>query len=405
MDQGCPTSAYPRSRFPSSARSRGSCTDSSGASLPAGRETREDSPARVAASLSQGAGRLLLMKQVHGSRVLCAPWEGTPEADAATAREAGWILGVETADCLPVLLVDPAAAARWRRSTRVGAGPPRASRARAVEALVAARLAAPGSRGGPGPGDRPLLLRGRGRAAARPSGPGAELLPARSARASPPRRASRQPAAASGGGPRPGTDPRRRRMHVLPGRPLPLLPPRRSGRRSHDQLRGLPALGAAFTPASTPSRPGRGWPGGRPRGSARGGRGRGARPRSGASRTRASRWSGTHVGVLHLVASRRSGAPPAPSRRRRATRAGAPRERVAQRVEQGLVLGHVVGGAAQVAVELGDLGPRRASATWTPKPASPGLPRLRAVDVDVERAAAAALGHGSGSERRGPAGS
>jgi hypothetical protein len=74
------------------------------------------------------------MKQVHGTQVLRAPWEGTPEGDAAIAGEAGWILGVETADCLPLLLVDPrrravaAVHAGWRGTA---AGVAR----RAVEAL------------------------------------------------------------------------------------------------------------------------------------------------------------------------------------------------------------------------------------------------------------------------------
>jgi YfiH family protein len=67
-----------------------------------------------------GRGRLLLLKQVHGCALARAPWEGRPEADAALATEPGVLLGIETADCLPVLLVDPqrravaAAHAGWR---------------------------------------------------------------------------------------------------------------------------------------------------------------------------------------------------------------------------------------------------------------------------------------------------
>lgn len=101
-----------------------------------GRESREASRQRVGQAL-EPHDRLLLMKQVHGAHVLRAPWQGTPEADAATASEAGLILGVETADCLPVFLVDPrrravaAAHAGWR-GTAAGVV------ARAVEALVAA---------------------------------------------------------------------------------------------------------------------------------------------------------------------------------------------------------------------------------------------------------------------------
>jgi len=73
----------------------------------------------VAAELSRD-GRLLLLKQVHGAVVATAPWNGTPEADAAVAAQPGWLLGIQTADCLPVLLLDPerrlvaAAHAGWR---------------------------------------------------------------------------------------------------------------------------------------------------------------------------------------------------------------------------------------------------------------------------------------------------
>lgn len=99
-----------------------------------GAETPWESLSRVAEVL-EGAGRLLLLKQVHGASVVEAPWEGTPEADASVASGAGWLLGIKTADCLPVLLVDPerrlvaAAHAGWR-GTAAGVA------ARAVEALV-----------------------------------------------------------------------------------------------------------------------------------------------------------------------------------------------------------------------------------------------------------------------------
>ena len=99
-----------------------------------GAETHEESQARVAEALL-GNGRLLLLQQVHGSSVVEAPWDGTPEADASVVWGAGWLLGVKTADCLPVLLVDPerrlvaAAHAGWR-GTAAGVA------ARAVEALV-----------------------------------------------------------------------------------------------------------------------------------------------------------------------------------------------------------------------------------------------------------------------------
>jgi YfiH family protein len=102
----------------------------------AGPETREETSARVGAALGEW-GRLLLMRQVHGVTVVSAPWEESPEADAALATEPGLLLGIATADCLPVLLVDPvrhavaAAHAGWRGTAgRVAA--------RTVEALVAA---------------------------------------------------------------------------------------------------------------------------------------------------------------------------------------------------------------------------------------------------------------------------
>lgn len=72
----------------------------------ASHETREATSARVVALLAP-EGRLLLLHQVHGATVEEAPWTGRPAADAAVASEPGLLLGIETADCLPVLLVDP----------------------------------------------------------------------------------------------------------------------------------------------------------------------------------------------------------------------------------------------------------------------------------------------------------
>jgi YfiH family protein len=101
----------------------------------AARETRQDTRSRIAQALEL-AGRLMLLKQVHGARVVEAPWHGTPEADASLAEAPGFLLGIETADCLPILLVDPrrravaAAHAGWR-------GTAAAVACRAVEALVA----------------------------------------------------------------------------------------------------------------------------------------------------------------------------------------------------------------------------------------------------------------------------
>jgi YfiH family protein len=100
----------------------------------AGWEERDQTRHRVSLALG-GSGRLHLLKQVHGRRVQAAPWDGRPEADAGVADEPGLILGIETADCMPILLVDPAqrrvaaAHAGWRGTV---AGVAR----EAVEALV-----------------------------------------------------------------------------------------------------------------------------------------------------------------------------------------------------------------------------------------------------------------------------
>ena len=104
-------------------------------------EKREATRTRMARSLSP-AGRLYLLKQVHGRAVQRAPWAGVPEGDAALAAAPGDILGIETADCLPLLLVDPrrrvvaAAHAGWR-GTAAG-----------VSGAAVAELVADGSRPG-----------------------------------------------------------------------------------------------------------------------------------------------------------------------------------------------------------------------------------------------------------------
>jgi polyphenol oxidase len=63
---------------------------------------------------------LFLLKQVHGTALAQPPWPAPPEADAAATAARGQLLGIKTADCLPVLFVDPtrrlvaAAHAGWR---------------------------------------------------------------------------------------------------------------------------------------------------------------------------------------------------------------------------------------------------------------------------------------------------
>jgi YfiH family protein len=52
-------------------------------------------------------GSACFLRQVHGTRVAQAPWLEPPEADAAVTTADGCLLCIETADCLPLLLVDP----------------------------------------------------------------------------------------------------------------------------------------------------------------------------------------------------------------------------------------------------------------------------------------------------------
>jgi purine-nucleoside/S-methyl-5'-thioadenosine phosphorylase / adenosine deaminase len=116
-------------------------------------ESREETRRRVAAALREN-GRLLSLKQVHGVAVAQAPFMGTPEADAAVATAPGLILGIETADCLPVLLVDPrrrfvaAAHAGWR-GTAAGVAAQAVSALRAHGARPEDLLAALGPAIGP----------------------------------------------------------------------------------------------------------------------------------------------------------------------------------------------------------------------------------------------------------------
>ena len=77
--------------------------------------------AREAARNTLGdSGRVFFLKQVHGRGVGRPPWVEPPEADASVTGEAGYLLAIETADCLPLLIVDPekrrvaAAHAGWR---------------------------------------------------------------------------------------------------------------------------------------------------------------------------------------------------------------------------------------------------------------------------------------------------
>jgi YfiH family protein len=80
--------------------------------------------AREAARKTFGeAGTVFFLRQVHGCTVATPPWTEPPDADASIAKDRGALLAIETADCLPVLIVDPvlrrvaAAHAGWRGTT------------------------------------------------------------------------------------------------------------------------------------------------------------------------------------------------------------------------------------------------------------------------------------------------
>lgn len=64
----------------------------------------------IAAAFGGGSARTATLRQVHSGRYVRADraWSGTrPEADAVLTDRPGVLAGVRTADCVPVLLVDP----------------------------------------------------------------------------------------------------------------------------------------------------------------------------------------------------------------------------------------------------------------------------------------------------------
>jgi YfiH family protein len=79
---------------------------------------------RMAEQMGVASDRLLSLHQIHSPDVVVAtgPWEGLarPKADAIVTRTEGLAIGVTTADCGPVLFVDPtrrvigAAHAGWK---------------------------------------------------------------------------------------------------------------------------------------------------------------------------------------------------------------------------------------------------------------------------------------------------
>jgi YfiH family protein len=79
-----------------------------------------ESARQAAQAEFKSAGDVFFLRQVHGCAVVTPPWTVAPDADASITTRAGALLAIETADCLPVLIVDPilrrvaAAHAGWR---------------------------------------------------------------------------------------------------------------------------------------------------------------------------------------------------------------------------------------------------------------------------------------------------
>jgi YfiH family protein len=98
--------------------SEGGVSDGVYASLNGGPGSNDD-PARVAENRARMAAQLgvtaetfLTLHQIHSPDTVVAsgPWNGSrPKADAIVTRTEGLAIGVTTADCGPILFVDPAA--------------------------------------------------------------------------------------------------------------------------------------------------------------------------------------------------------------------------------------------------------------------------------------------------------
>ncbi|MBN2370228.1 MAG: polyphenol oxidase family protein [Vicinamibacteria bacterium] len=69
-------------------------------------ESRADARQRCALRLTT-FGPVHFLTQIHGDRIVRAPFTQTPRADGAIVTARGFLIAVETADCLPIMLVEP----------------------------------------------------------------------------------------------------------------------------------------------------------------------------------------------------------------------------------------------------------------------------------------------------------
>ncbi|MGB6875713.1 MAG: peptidoglycan editing factor PgeF [Candidatus Acidiferrales bacterium] len=84
------------------------------------RERVEENRRRFAAALSHAKAPLITLQQIHSdiTHVISKPPAGSPKGDAIATFALGMLLSIQTADCIPILLVDP----RHRAVAAVHAG-------------------------------------------------------------------------------------------------------------------------------------------------------------------------------------------------------------------------------------------------------------------------------------------
>ncbi|MFZ0638459.1 MAG: peptidoglycan editing factor PgeF [Candidatus Acidiferrales bacterium] len=84
------------------------------------RERVEENRRRFAAALGHGKAPLITVQQIHSdiTHVISNPPTAPPKGDAIATSAPGLLLSIQTADCIPILLVDP----RHRAAAAVHAG-------------------------------------------------------------------------------------------------------------------------------------------------------------------------------------------------------------------------------------------------------------------------------------------